>query len=115
MRFSRRPDFLRRAQRSTEELDKTTEREILDAQPHAMTPHLAAPDQSLEGMQLERIVQEGIALLDEEHRMLVVLRDVEELSYEEIGQITGLAEGTVKSRLHRARMSLKEHIARHTK
>ncbi len=105
----------RRAQRSTEELEATSEREILDAQPHAMTPHIAGPDQVLEGMQLERIVQQGIALLDEEHRMLVVLRDVEELSYEEIGQITGLAEGTVKSRLHRARMALKEHIARHMK
>ena len=43
------------------------------------------------------------------------LRDVEELSYEEIMQVTGLAEGTVKSRLHRARLVLKEEIARHTK
>ena len=37
----------------------------------------------------------------------MVLRDVEELSYEEIMEITGLPEGTVKSRLHRARMALK--------
>ena len=57
----------------------------------------------------------AITKLDEEHRLLLVLRDVEELSYEEIMQVTGLAEGTVKSRLHRARLVLKEEIARHTK
>ena len=105
----------RRAQRMTGALDEAAERAMLDAQPHSMTPHVASPQEVLEGLQLERIVQEGIALLDEEHRMLIVLRDVEELSYEEIGQITSLPEGTVKSRLHRARLALKEHMARHTK
>lgn len=105
----------RRAQRMTGVLDEAAERAMLDAQPHSMTPHVASPQEVLEGLQLERIVQEGIALLDEEHRMLIVLRDVEELSYEEIGQITSLPEGTVKSRLHRARLALKEHMARHMK
>ena len=56
----------------------------------------------------ERIMQAAIAQLDEEQRLLVVLRDVEELSYDEIVEITRLPEGTVKSRLHRARMALKE-------
>jgi len=42
---------------------------------------------------------------------LVVLRDVEHLSYEEIQEITGLAAGTVKSRLHRARMELARLMA----
>ena len=41
-----------------------------------------------------------------------MLRDVEELSYEEIGAITGLPEGTVKSRIHRARAQLKEMVER---
>ncbi len=102
----------RRSYKATGELDEAAERELQDAQPSAMTPHLDGPDKVLEGMQMERLVQEGIALLDEEHRMLIVLRDVEDLSYQEICAITGLAEGTVKSRLHRARMSLKEYLAK---
>ena len=69
----------------------------------------------LEGAQLEQIVQRAIGKLEEEHRLLLLLRDIEEMSYEEIMQVTGLPEGTVKSRLHRARQALKEEIARHTK
>jgi RNA polymerase sigma-70 factor (ECF subfamily) len=103
----------RRSYKATGELDEAAERELQDAQPSAMRPHVDGPDAVLEGLQLERMVQEGIALLEEEHRVLIVLRDVEDLSYDEIASITGLAEGTVKSRLHRARLALKEHMARH--
>ena len=41
-----------------------------------------------------------------------MLRDVEEMSYEEIEAITGLAAGTVKSRIHRARAMLREIVER---
>ena len=102
----------RRHHKATGELDEAAERELQTAQPHAMRPHVDGPDAVLEGLQLERAVQEGIALLDEEHRTLIVLRDVEDMSYDEIAAITGLAEGTVKSRLHRARLALKEHMAK---
>lgn len=71
------------------------------------------PDMQLEGVELEQIMQRCIASLDEEHRLLIVLRDVEELSYEEICVITGLPTGTVKSRLHRARMALRKKMLKH--
>jgi RNA polymerase sigma-70 factor (ECF subfamily) len=74
-----------------------------------------APDQMVEGLQIEAILQRELANLDEEHRSLIILRDVENLSYEEIAQITLLPEGTVKSRLHRARMALKERLEKHLK
>lgn len=60
--------------------------------------------------QVERIVQEAILKLEPSFRECLVLRDVEELSYEEIEEITGLAAGTVKSRIHRARGMLREIV-----
>lgn len=105
----------RRGRRGGEAFDEAAERDLQHAREQGMAPTLAGPDQVLEGMQLERIMQQGIASLDEDHRVLIVLRDVEELSYEEICQITGLPEGTVKSRLHRARLALKEFLAKHMK
>lgn len=68
------------------------------------------PDRALEGVQLEKKMQEAIASLDEEQRLLVVLRHVEELSYDEICAITELPQGTVKSRLHRARLALRKKL-----
>ena len=64
------------------------------------------PDALLMGKNLKALVHRAIAQLEEEQRSLVVLRDVEGLSYEEIVAITDLPEGTVKSRLHRAREKL---------
>jgi RNA polymerase sigma-70 factor (ECF subfamily) len=73
---------------------------------------VARPDHLLEGYELERIVQACIADLEPDFREVLVLCDVEELSYEEIGQITGLADGTVKSRIFRARALLKSKVER---
>jgi RNA polymerase sigma-70 factor, ECF subfamily len=73
------------------------------------------PDVLMEAAELEGLMQRAIGELEEEHRLLVVLRDVEEMSYQEIGEITGLPEGTIKSRLHRARMAIKEWLDRHTR
>jgi RNA polymerase sigma-70 factor (ECF subfamily) len=66
----------------------------------------ASPDQVAEGLQAEDHVQRALADLEEEQRVLIVLRDVENLSYDEIQNVTGLPIGTVKSRLHRARLAL---------
>jgi RNA polymerase sigma-70 factor (ECF subfamily) len=63
----------------------------------------ALPDEALTSQRDRQLVHRAIQELDEDQRVLVVLRDVEGLSYDEIVEITELAEGTVKSRLHRAR------------
>jgi RNA polymerase sigma-70 factor, ECF subfamily len=88
----------------------------------AASPHIAplsgqidGPDVILEAAELDVLMQKAIAELDEDQRLLVVLRDVEEMSYEEIGEVTSLPEGTIKSRLHRARMAIKEWLDKHTR
>ena len=102
----------RRSYQQTGQLEES-ESQIQAAQPSLLQPHTDGPEQVLQGRQMETLLQQGIAALDEEHRTLLVLRDVEELSYQEIASIAGLPEGTVKSRIHRARMALKEHLAKH--
>lgn len=64
------------------------------------------PDEALDSQRDRERVQRAIQRLEEDQRVLVVLRDIEGLTYEEIVEITELAEGTVKSRLHRAREKL---------
>ena len=54
--------------------------------------------------------QAALRELNEEQRTLVVLRDIENLTYDEIQDVTGLPAGTVKSRLHRARLALAERV-----
>jgi RNA polymerase sigma-70 factor, ECF subfamily len=73
----------------------------------------AQPDRALESAQTARLLQEAIESLDDDHRVVVVLRDVEDLSIEEICEITELPDGTVKSRLHRARLALRKKLSRH--
>ena len=64
------------------------------------------PDQNLEAFQTEAFIPEALMAVDEDFRKLLILRDIEGLSYIDIMTVTGLPEGTVKSRLHRARTAL---------
>ena len=59
---------------------------------------------------LKRILEEALGRLNETQRSLVMLKDYEGYSYEEIGQITGLHESQVKVYLHRARIHLKNYL-----
>ena len=55
-------------------------------------------------------IKKAIPQLSEDFRNIIILRDIQELSYDEISNITGLAIGTVKSRINRARLKLIEMI-----
>ncbi|MBU6161269.1 MAG: sigma-70 family RNA polymerase sigma factor [Myxococcales bacterium] len=80
--------------------------------PVQLSEQVPQPDRILEGAQLEKTIQDALNALDEDQRLIVVLRDLEHLSYGEIAQILDVAEGTVKSRLFRARLALRELISR---
>jgi len=64
-------------------------------------------DADLAKEETAKMVQKSLLELDEDDRAIVVLREIAEKSYGEIGAVLGLAEGTVKSRLFRARAKLK--------
>ena len=66
----------------------------------------------MEKKDIQAAVQDCIGSLDPEYREVVVLRDIQEYSYEEIRDILRIPDGTVKSRLFRAREILKERLKR---
>jgi RNA polymerase sigma-70 factor (ECF subfamily) len=71
------------------------------------------PGGDLERGEREAALHRAIAELPEDRRVVVVLRDLEGLSYDEIAAALGLELGTVRSRLHRARLDLKEKLERY--
>jgi RNA polymerase sigma-70 factor (ECF subfamily) len=70
------------------------------------------PADLVERRTLEAGLQEGLAELSPEFRLAVVLCDVEGLPYEEIAEVTGWPIGTVRSRIHRGRRQLRDHLDR---
>jgi RNA polymerase sigma-70 factor, ECF subfamily len=91
-------------------LDGAPEAALADLGKTPLHGHVRAPDAALEAAERGNAIERAIAALEEDQRLVVILRDVEELSYEEICEVTGLPEGTVKSRLHRARLLLKQWL-----
>jgi RNA polymerase sigma-70 factor (ECF subfamily) len=100
----------RRHDGAQDEFEAVAERARLSQAKGLISAAVAPPDQVVEGYQLEQIVHRSLAEIDAEFREVLVLRDVEDLTYEEIAEITGLADGTVKSRIHRARTLLKNKV-----
>lgn len=69
-----------------------------------------SPANELEKKERSMMIQKAINSLPEEQNRVIVLRDIQGLSYQEIADITGLNLGTVKSRLARARLTLKARL-----
>lgn len=100
----------RRQQKNHSELDGVEPKEFHNRAEGRTTGETRRPDWDAMGNEAERIVLECLAEMEDEFREILILRDVEQLSYEEVGSITGLGPGTVKSRLHRARSLLKSQV-----
>ena len=69
-----------------------------------------SPEAELEKKERETIIQKAVDSLPKDYKSVVVLRDIEGLSYEETAEITGYNIGTVKSKLSRARVRLREKL-----
>lgn len=71
-----------------------------------------SPQRDIENRELSAQVQEGIDKLPSDLRVCVILRDLEELSYQEIVDLLKIPEGTVKSRINRGRIELAKILRR---
>lgn len=81
-----------------------------DASSRDIKDESLSPRDDLEREEKNRLIQVAIDSLTEEQKAVVVLRDIEGVSYEEISNITGQNLGTVKSKLSRAREKLREKL-----
>ena len=75
---------------------------------------LPRPDEVFAARELENYLRACLQELDRDQRAVLVLRDMEGLSYQEIAEITGLNMGTIKSRLHRGRIRMKMALEKWT-
>lgn len=73
-------------------------------------PALQDPYEMIEQKHLQMTIHEAMGTLSPDHRTAIVLRDVQGFSYEEMADILGIPAGTVKSRLHAARIALRSKL-----
>jgi RNA polymerase sigma-70 factor (ECF subfamily) len=103
-----RRGWLRRLRREPVSLDQESAQRVAAmsrAQPGAETPY-----QLMEQAERQEMVRRALASLAETYRTAVVLREIEGLSYEEMAEVLGVPEGTVKSRLLRGRELLRRKL-----
>jgi RNA polymerase sigma-70 factor, ECF subfamily len=74
------------------------------------TDRAEAVDENLLRIERAAQVQRALARLSDEHRTILVLREIESLDYDQIAEVLELPVGTVRSRLHRARMQLRQEL-----
>lgn len=68
------------------------------------------PEEHVERLELDEAIQEGLGELPEDQRAVLVMSDIEGLSYEEIAKVAAVPLGTIKSRLSRARAKLRDYL-----
>lgn len=82
--------------------DETVSAEVPDPAP--------TPEKAVEQKELRRQIEAGLQMLSPEHREVLILREIQQLSYDEIADVLSLDLGTVKSRINRGRRQLREFL-----
>lgn len=100
---------LRSRRRTVGEPERVLPLENLEAA--AVPSEQAQPDAQAQAREIGAILQSAMLTLSDAHREALILRDVEGLSAEEAAGVIGIEVGALKSRLHRARMELREKLA----
>jgi RNA polymerase sigma-70 factor (ECF subfamily) len=81
-----------------------------DETPYPEAISLADPSEPIERAERVELVQSALDRLAPDHRAVVVMKDLDGLRYEEIAEILNIPVGTVRSRLHRARLELRDRL-----
>ena len=100
-------DFMRRERRQNAPDSVSLDDEEVYTEPADSAP---SPHQQAERSELRQALAEGLRTLSPEHRQVLLLRELQGLSYEEIAQALDLDLGTVKSRIARAREKLRKYL-----
>jgi RNA polymerase sigma-70 factor (ECF subfamily) len=92
----------------------TEETEGYDTIPHPeyIADWRQSPEELVRQHEIQRLLDDALAKLDEKHRLVFLLRDVEGLSVKEAAEALGLSEANIKVRLLRARLQLREQLTR---
>ncbi len=101
-----------RLRKDRKHLYSSVEEEISEKpfQPRQFVNWRAIPSEELERKELRRVLTAALECLEDGYREVFVLRDVQHLSAAETGKILGISEGAVNTRLHRARLQMREHV-----
>ena len=100
-------DFLRKEKRRKTAINSTSLDDEENAVSTEVPDHRFTPENELERKELRRSVSQALLKLSDDHRQVLILRELDGLSYSEISERLNLEEGTVKSRIARARLSLR--------
>lgn len=106
--FNMAIDFKRKVARKAQ--DSHVEINELDKR-QGLASSDASPAEIIQVKEDRELISSALKELSEDHRAVIVLREVDGLSYEEIAKITGVSIGTVMSRLHYARKKLQERLS----
>lgn len=104
---------LRKHKHQTVSLDEPVKDNDDEEMPRQISDWSGNPERSSENLEIKQIVTNSLDKLPDDYRSVLVLRDVEGLSNKEVGKILNLSLSAVKSRLHRARMFLREDLSKY--
>lgn len=104
-------DHLRKI-KNRQTLSLSTENEDEETEEYDIADDSFSPEELLEKRLTKESIQRGLEELSEEHRTVLVLREIQGLSYDEIAQMLEIESGTVKSRIARARKKLCAFLVR---
>jgi len=105
-------DFRRKQARRSQSVPEQPLSEIGRGELQVAAPGEEGPEGELYSKELAALVRKALGTLGKEHREVMVLREINGLSYAEIAEVTGVMIGTVMSRLHYARKKVAETLQR---